>query len=87
MLQMSSEKWRMVTCPAPSRIYTNNVLSVATRVTESDELMLVESHPNTGEVLRNGRGRALAAQLFDVRGHMHRLNAPEHVNPLPFAPA
>jgi len=26
-------------------------------------------------------------QLFDIRGDMHRLDAPELADPLPFAPA
>jgi hypothetical protein len=32
-------------------------------------------------------GRPPGLQQFDVRGHVHRLNAPEFTNPLPFAPA
>ena len=31
--------------------------------------------------------RALRLQQFDIRGHMHRLNAPQLANPLPFTPA
>jgi hypothetical protein len=34
--------------------------------------------------LNRGCGR-LAPQQFDIRGHMHRLDAPEFANPLPFA--
>jgi hypothetical protein len=37
--------------------------------------------------LLNGGSRALRLQQFDICGHMHRLNAPQLADPLPFAPA
>src|ERR1017187_338772 len=47
----------------------------------------IEQHPDTGEVLLDRGGRPLPLQLLDIRGHMHRLDAPEFTNPLPLAPA
>src|ERR1017187_8583927 len=46
----------------------------------------VEQHADTGQMLLDRGSRALALQQFDIRGHMYRLDAPERVNPLPFAP-
>ena len=38
-------------------------------------------------MLLDGRGRVLTQQLFDIDRDMHRLDAPERLKPLPFAPA
>src|SRR5665213_2245003 len=38
-------------------------------------------------MLLDRRSRPLALQQFDIRGHVHRLNAPQVANPLPFTPA
>jgi hypothetical protein len=37
----------------------------------------------TGEGLLGGRGRPLALQLFDIGGHVYRLDTPKVTNPLP----
>ena len=37
----------------------------------------------TGEALLGGRGRPLALQLFDIGGHVYRLDTPKVTNPLP----
>jgi hypothetical protein len=35
----------------------------------------------TGEALLGGRGRPLALQLFDIGGHVYRLDTPKVTNP------
>src|ERR1039458_7609488 len=47
----------------------------------------VEQHPDTSQMLLDRGSRPLALQLLDVGRDVHRLDAPEFANPLPFAPA
>src|ERR1700683_1175818 len=47
----------------------------------------VEQHADTGQILLDRGGRPLALQLFDIAADMHRLDAAEFADPLPFAPA
>jgi hypothetical protein len=41
------------------------------------------NNPDTGQMLLYSGSRPLAPQKFDIRGHVHRLNAPERLNPCP----